>query len=113
MAEVGVNCPSFLRVWALGLVWGCYRWFMNDKHQDPVVVGEYPTEFEASLIKNMLSMEGVPSELVGAMTAGFRAETPGMVKVLVPGSFAELAREIIAAQELGGVDDEELQGEDI
>lgn len=84
---------------------------MNEKHQDPVVVGEYPTEFEASLVKNMLSMEGVPSELVGAMTAGFRAETPGMVKVLVPGSFAELAREIIAAQEEGSQDDEELGGE--
>jgi hypothetical protein len=85
---------------------------MKDKHPDPVVVGEYPTEFEASLVKNMLSMEGVPSELVGAMTAGFRAETPGMVKVLVPGSFAELAREIVAAQEAGGLDDEELRGED-
>tara|TARA_A100001391_G_scaffold148035_1_gene105522 strand:- start:1338 stop:1601 length:264 start_codon:yes stop_codon:yes gene_type:complete len=67
-----------------------------DPHADPVVVGIYDTEFEAALIKNMLSEAGIPAQMVGAMTAGFRAETPGKVKVLVPGSLGEQAMALIA-----------------
>ncbi|MBL4810635.1 MAG: DUF2007 domain-containing protein [Phycisphaerales bacterium] len=69
------------------------------EHPDPVVVARYPTEFEASLVRNMLVEAGIPSQTAGGMTAGFRAETPGMVQVLVPGEFAEVAREMIAEQE--------------
>lgn len=69
-----------------------------DQHADPVVVGIYDTEFEAALIKNMLSEAGIPAQMVGAMTAGFRAETPGKVKVLVPGSLGEQARALIAEE---------------
>ncbi len=71
---------------------------MKDNHPDPVVVGKYPTEFEAALVRNMLVEAGIPSQTAGGMTAGFRAETPGMVQVLVPGEFAEVAREMIAEQ---------------
>ncbi len=70
-----------------------------NEHPDPVVVAKYPTEFEAALVKNMLVEAGIPSELFGAMTAGFRAETPGMVSVLVPGDLADRARAMIVDQE--------------
>jgi len=72
---------------------------MSKEHPDPVVVGRYPTEFEAAIIKNMLVDAGIPSEIAGGMTAGFRAETPGMVQVLVPGDRAEEALAMIADQE--------------
>ena len=71
---------------------------MSNQHAEPVVVGTYETEFEAALNKNMLNEAGIPAQLVGAMTAGFRAETPGKVKVLVPGSFAERALELLIEQ---------------
>jgi len=72
---------------------------MKETHPDPVVVGKYSTEFEAVLIKNMLVEAGIPSQTAGGFTAGFRAETPGMVQVLVPGEFAEVALEMIAEQQ--------------
>ena len=72
---------------------------MKENHPDPVVVGKYPTEFEAALVRNMLVEAGIPSQTAGGMTAGFRAETPGMVQVLVPGDMAERALAMIAEQE--------------
>jgi len=78
---------------------------MSDEHADPVVVARYPTEFEASLARNMLVEAGIPSQVVGAMTAGFRAETPGMVDVLVPGAYEEEARELIEEFAEQAVDD--------
>lgn len=77
---------------------------MKNEHPDPVVVARYPTEFEATLTKNMLIESGIPVEVVGGMTAGFRAETPGMVDVLVPGDRAEEARLIIETQQDRGDD---------
>ena len=71
---------------------------MSNEHPDPVVVAKYPTEFEAALTKNMLVDAGIPSEIAGGMTAGFRAETPGMVQVLVPGDRAQEALALIAEQ---------------
>ena len=68
---------------------------MSDKHPEPAVVAVYKTEFEASLTKNMFVEAGIPCELVGAMTAGFRAEAPGEVKVLVPASFEEQALKLL------------------
>ncbi len=68
-----------------------YDMVMSKEHNDPVTVGRYTTEFEAMLTKNMLVEAGIPAQVVGAMTAGFRAETPGVVKVLVPGDFEEQA----------------------
>lgn len=67
----------------------------SDQHPEPVIIGKYPTEFEAALVKNMLAEVGIPSELVGAFTAGFRAETPGMVQVMVPGQFADEAKAML------------------
>lgn len=71
---------------------------MSNEHPDPVVVGRFPTEFEAALIRNMLELEGILCEIVGAITAGFRAETPGMVQLLVPGEYAEHALQLVASE---------------
>ena len=71
---------------------------MSKEHNEPVTVGRYPTEFEAMLTKNMLSEAGIPAQVVGAMTAGFRAETPGFVKVMVPGEFEEQALKLLIEQ---------------
>jgi len=67
-------------------------------HGDPVVVARYTTEFEAILSKNMLMEADIPCQVVGGMTAGFRAETPGIVKVLVPASFEEAALKLLLEQ---------------
>ncbi len=71
---------------------------MSKEHTDPVTVGRYPTEFEAVLTKNMLTEAGIPAQVVGAMTAAFRAETPGFVKVMVPGEFEERALKLLIEQ---------------
>jgi siroheme synthase len=70
---------------------------MSNEHEEPVVIERYKTEFEAMLTKNMLEEAGIPCEVVGGMTAGFRAETPGFVEVLVPGQYAERALKLLIA----------------
>lgn len=84
---------------------------MSNEHRDPVVVARYTTEFEAMLAKNMLSEAGVPVQVVGAMTAGFRAETPGIVKLIVPGDFEEQAL-ILLIEHTKEVEDHADQGSD-
>lgn len=56
----------------------------------------------------MFAEAGIPCELVGAMTSGFRAEAPGEVKVLVPAAFEEQALMLLIerAKEMAGRDDE-------
>ena len=68
---------------------------MSQKHDEPVVIGRYETEFEAVLAKNMLSEAGVPAQVLGGITAGFRAESLGMVKLMVPSAFEERALELM------------------
>jgi hypothetical protein len=92
MGDCVPGCGSsgvMARAWAvLGLD-------MAKDHQKPACVGKYPTEFQASLVRNMLVEAGIPSQVAGGITAGFRAETPGIVQVLVPGPFEEEARLLI------------------
>lgn len=68
---------------------------MGKESHEPVVVGQFPTEFEAMLTRNMLVEAGIPAQAVGGMTAGFRAETPGFVKVLVPAEDEEQALKLL------------------
>lgn len=79
---------------------------MDKKHADPVVVGEYPSEFEASIVRNMLSAEGIPAEVQGGMVAGFRAEVPGMVRVIVPAGFQERALKLLVDIDRARIDDD-------
>lgn len=65
----------------------------------PVTIAQYPSELEAGFVRSLLEASGIECRLVGGATAGFRAETPGMVRVLVHARDAERARELIASQE--------------
>lgn len=64
-------------------------------HRAPVVLARYPTEFEAALVRGILLNAGIPCEIAGIHTAGFRAEAPGMVDVLVPANREAEARSLI------------------
>ena len=43
----------------------------------------FPQEYYAQMLVDGLSDEGIVAEVSGGITGGFRAEAPGMVKVLV------------------------------
>lgn len=64
----------------------------------PVVVAEYQTELEAGFAKSLLEGEGIECRTVGGITAGFRAEAPGRVRLLVHRSDFERARALLAAE---------------
>lgn len=70
---------------------------------EPVTVGEFASELEASFIVSALDVAGVPAWITGQLTAGFRAEAPGRVRVLVRSSDAERAREAL----IDGADESE------
>ena len=52
-------------------------------------------EINATLLADELKNQGVPAEASGTLTAGFRAEAPGAVKVLVRRSDLDRARQIM------------------
>ncbi len=68
---------------------------MSKNPEDPVVVGAFMDEMEARLIAQELEARGVPAGTLGHMTAGFRAEAPGMAKLIVPQRHEERARAIM------------------
>ena len=69
---------------------------MTDPHPEPVIIGEYPTEIQASFALNALREAGIRCEMVGGASSGFKAESPGYVRILVPEHEAEKARQILA-----------------
>lgn len=76
-------------------------------HPDHVVpVVSVPNELEAGVVVAALEENGIPASMSGVYTAGFRAEAPGQVQVLVAEEDAERARQIIqdAEQHRGDVD---------
>lgn len=68
---------------------------MPDHTQPPVVIAEFPHEFAATLARNALVDAGIPCQLTGIHTAGFRAEAPGFVRLLVPANRRAEAQAII------------------
>ncbi len=60
------------------------------------VIASLRHELEAAPIVAALDAEGIRAEAVGAYTAGFRAEAPGEVQVVVRGTDAERARAVLA-----------------
>lgn len=66
-----------------------------DHSQPPIVIGEFPHEFTATLAKQALEAAGIPCQMTGIHTAGFRAEAPGFVRLLVPANREAEARAII------------------
>ena len=68
---------------------------MSHDPDEAVVLALVPSELEALLIVDALTERGVPAEATGALTAGFRAEAPGQVGVLVHRSDLEKAGQIL------------------
>ncbi len=66
-----------------------------DRGSPPVVIAEFPHEFTATLAKQALEAAGIACQITGIHTAGFRAEAPGMVRVLVPASREAEARAVM------------------
>lgn len=56
---------------------------MSNDPNNPVVLTSVPSEIEATAIVTALGAEGIEAMMTGALTAGFRAEAPGEVQVLV------------------------------
>ncbi len=67
----------------------------SDPHR-PHVVTRVPTDFEAAVIVSALEAAGIKAMAVGGPTAGFRAEAPGDVAVVVPEDEAERADAVLA-----------------
>jgi len=72
----------------------------------PVTLISTPTELEAQVIAGALVNRGLPAKAVGGFTAGFKAEAPGEVQVLVPGERLEEAMRLLAdiRQEQASID---------
>jgi hypothetical protein len=60
------------------------------------VLASVPDEMHAALIVNALSEAGIRARATGGFTAGFRAEAPGEVSVVVSRADLARAREILA-----------------
>jgi hypothetical protein len=56
---------------------------------ETVILAIVPTELEAELILEALEERGIRAEEAGQLTAGFRAEAPGGVRILVRREDAE------------------------
>ena len=69
---------------------------MSPESDGTAVLVEVATEWEANLIADTLRDHGVDAEAAGALTAGFRAEVPGLVRVIVKESDLARAREVLA-----------------
>lgn len=63
------------------------------------VVARVPSEWQANIIADVLRDEGIDAEVAGALTAQFRAEAPGMVRVIVPEAQAERALAVFRARQ--------------
>lgn len=68
---------------------------MPDDPNQPTLLTVVPTEPQAVMIVAGLEDENIPAWIMGALTSGFRAATPGQVQVLVRQSDVERAREIL------------------
>lgn len=67
----------------------------NDHHETIVTLAFLNTEVEATLLADALNQEGIHSEVAGLLTASFRAEAPGRVKVLVREQDLAQAKELM------------------
>ena len=68
---------------------------MQESDDHIVTLAFFPTEVEATMIADELKRDGIQAEPAGILTAGFRAEAPGRVKVLVHEKDLEKAKELL------------------
>ena len=71
-----------------------------------VVLVQIPTEWQAKLIAAVLQEEGIDAAVVGSLTAQFRAEAPGMVRIMVPEAQLQRARDVLEVhqREISSID---------
>jgi hypothetical protein len=69
---------------------------MNLDDENLVKLTTVPGEFEATAIVSALEAEGIKAQTVGGFTAGFRAEAPGGVSVVVLEDDLPRAKQIFA-----------------
>ena len=68
---------------------------MQEADDNIVTLAFVPSEIEATMIADELKRAGIQSEPAGLLTAGFRAEAPGKVKVLVHQKDLERAKALL------------------
>lgn len=78
---------------------------MKEDRNKPVVLTTRPNEAQAALLVAALEGRGVKAEATGGFTAGFRAEAPGEVSILVRACDLERAREALREIEAGEASD--------
>lgn len=66
---------------------------MTNESDDLVVLQSVPSEAQASMIVAALERAGIQAAVEGALTAAFRAEAPGEVKIIVRKNDLEKARQ--------------------
>ncbi len=69
---------------------------MDERPEHVVRLTSTPTEREAAVIIATLEEVGIQSTMAGQFTAGFRAEAPGWVQVLVAEENLTRAQEVLA-----------------
>lgn len=67
-----------------------------------VVLATFPDEALAEMLAEALEAEGIKAMVEGGTTGSFRAEAPGMVKVLIQGQDADNARAVFEEWEHQG-----------
>ncbi len=73
-----------------------------DTHDEHVaLLTSTPTEMEAGIIVGALEARGIKATMTGTYTAGFRAEAPGWVQVLVAEDDLPAAHEVLAEVKRG------------
>lgn len=79
---------------------------MSDTVWVPVTLCQLASEGEAHLVVGMLEAAGVPARAVGGFIAGFRAEIPATVAVLVDEGDLATARRLLAEhhKQAGNID---------
>lgn len=56
---------------------------MADDPNEPVELASFTTEFQAATVARALEARGIKARVIGALTTGFRAEAPGVARVMV------------------------------
>ncbi|MHC4910459.1 MAG: putative signal transducing protein [Planctomycetota bacterium] len=69
---------------------------MSEKSESRTfVVAQVESEWQATLIADVLRDNGIDAAVAGALTAQFRAEAPGYARVIVPEEQSERAGAIL------------------
>ncbi|MEO0530845.1 MAG: DUF2007 domain-containing protein [Planctomycetota bacterium] len=72
---------------------------------NPTLLTEVLTEADAILLRDALAEHGIRAVYNGAAIAGFRAEAPAMVRVLVASDDLERARQLLKDKQLATAGD--------